>query len=87
MSKHRYLIIQTIVLLSLFLNSCVDDDSFFQEENMTLVYRIIESDTFKLAASILGPHYDPDQDNNTELIIGTAGEAANDIIFADGFDE
>ena len=68
--------------------SCtLSDMAFFQEENMTLVYRIIEAGSFDFAASILGPNYDPDLDNNTELIIGTAGEATNDIIFADGFNK
>ncbi len=58
----------------------------FNEENMTLVYRIIDEGEFSLTATVQSDLVDLVPNNNFDVEMGEAELAENDVIFADSFE-
>lgn len=59
----------------------------FDEENMTLAYRIIDAGDFSLSAAVSGDQVDLNLNNNVNVIDGVAEMTDIDIIFKDSFEE
>ena len=58
----------------------------FNEENMTLVYRIVDEGEFSLTATVDSDLVDLVPNNNIDVETGEAELAVNDLIFADSFE-
>lgn len=58
----------------------------FNEENMVLVYSVVDEGDFSLSASVVANQADQNPGNNSEVVSGVAELAENDVIFEDGFE-
>ncbi len=58
----------------------------FNEDNITLVYRIIEAGDFQLVVGTEADQDDLNEANNIELVSGTAEPGISDVIFTDSFE-